>query len=584
MRRRSYSRPLYYLIAFGLLTISATLAQTTDTPPVRFAVIGDRTGSHVPGIYEEIIKEVERLRPDFCITVGDQIEGYSTDTAVLGKEWREYREIVGPLTMHLYLTPGNHDITYDTALSVYNKYAGEPYYSFDIKGLHFVILDNSRWEIVQTLPQEQIDWLINDLGKNRNATNTFVFYHKPFWYAGVAKNQPDTLHGIFKQFGVRAVFSGHFHIYFSGRYDGILYTDVGSSGGETDPGPTGLQYHFLWVTVDDNGIEIAPVKMGSILPWEEVTADEMLNTEKIDWNALTFNTPLIVNDNLELPTKEISLMIKNMVPQTEIDDTVRLEIPPGWKIDPTMAPINVKSGDSAIIRFSVEKNGPLYPTPVISVRLPYADGKHTNFKKSIPVSRETICRRLTTAPIIDGQIDESYWHVPVASLFDADGGPDKCDSTRFYFACDSDNLYLAAYCAEKKMDSLKNAVAERDGVVYREDCIGYFLQPDITKPEIFQIYFNPLGTSFDQKITRQAGGEMLGDRSWNGTYEVKTVKGADFWSAEIKVPLSQFGADGKIAKEWGLNFRRKQFRTGTSADWQVPIDYEPKSLGRLIWH
>ncbi|SYZ72518.1 hypothetical protein TRIP_C20633 [Candidatus Zixiibacteriota bacterium] len=583
MRRHSCLGGLIVYVAINILFFSGAFCQTADETPIRFAVIGDRTGGHVAGIYEEIIKEVERLRPDFCITVGDHIEGYSTDTAVLESEWREYLEIVKPLTMPLYLTPGNHDITYDTALATYEKYAGKPYRSFDAEGLHFVILDNSRWETVQTLPGEQIDWLISDLSRNKGAKGTFVFYHKPFWYSGVARQLPDTLHNIFKKFGVTAVFSGHFHIYYSGRYDGILYTDVGSSGGETDPGPTGLQYHFVWVTVDKNGVEVAPIKLGSVLPENEVTADEMLTTERIDRDALTFSSPLIVKDNLDFRSGEVKLVIRNIVPQTEIQDTIRWEVPSGWTIIPAAAPISIKAGDSLLAQFAVEKSGPLYPTPTVSMRLPYAEGKYTTFKKWIPISRETPCPVSAEAPVIDGKLDEPCWKGPVATLYDSEGGPSKCDSTRFFFAGDKDYLYLAAVCGEKAMDSLRSTVAERDGPVYREDCVGYFFQPDITKPEVYQIYFNPIGTPFDQKITPQSDGTMVGDRSWNGTYDVKTIKGDGYWSIEIRVPLSQFGTAGKSGEEWGLNFRRKQFRVGASADWQIPIDYDPKSLGRLIW-
>ena len=37
-----------------------------------FVILGDRTGGHVAGVYGEIVDEVNLLRPDVVVTVGDQ--------------------------------------------------------------------------------------------------------------------------------------------------------------------------------------------------------------------------------------------------------------------------------------------------------------------------------------------------------------------------------------------------------------------------------------------------------------------------------------------------------------------------------
>jgi 3',5'-cyclic AMP phosphodiesterase CpdA len=241
-------------------------ATETGHLPVRFAVIGDRTGSNVPEVYEQVVAEVMRMRPDLVMTVGDQIEGYHDNTERLVEEWAEYKGIIKPLTMPVYLTPGNHDILSDVQEGVFRDQIGDPYYSFDYEGIHFVIMDNGRWEKSEDLPSEQLEWLIADLDHNRNCEYSFVFMHKPFWFYSTAVGKPDTLHALFRTFGVDAVFTGHFHKYFTGYYNGIKYTNLGSSGGGASPGPSGLLYHFCWVTVDDNEIAVAPIEMGAVLP------------------------------------------------------------------------------------------------------------------------------------------------------------------------------------------------------------------------------------------------------------------------------------------------------------------------------
>ncbi len=556
-------------------------ARRSDERPVRFAIIGDRTGSHVSGIYEQIIAEVERLKPDFVITVGDMIEGYTGDTVELGRQWREYKSLVAPLTMPIHLTPGNHDITTDSALSSYQQYAGKPYYSFDYGTLHLIVLDVSRWEASDSLPGKQLEWLITDLKNNRRATSTFVFFHKPFWFGTVANNQPDTLHSLFRNFGVDAVFNGHVHSYFSGNYEGIVYTAVGSSGGGADPGITGVQYHFTWVTVDKDGISIAPIKIGSVLSWDEVTAADIKTVNRIYLTGVDFSKSVPVDEDLMLGDTTVALKLRNLSTEIGIEDTVHWEVPTGWAVEPNIVPVKIEPGDSSEMRFRVKRTGSLYPTPTLAVRLPYAQGKKYEIKKPLPIERQVVCQRANVKPVIDGTITESFWQHPVSLLFAPDGSLRSIDSVSFYFAYDEQNLYLAVYCRESKIDSVVAKVTEPDGPVYGEDCVGYFLQPDPGQRIFYQIYFNPLGTPFDMKITIDPKDQINADRAWNGNYDVKTTKGGNFWSIEARIPLDQFGIIAQPGQEWKLNFRRKQKRLNSSADWQVPISYDPKLFGVL---
>jgi Calcineurin-like phosphoesterase len=573
----------FFLIAAGSGTFGQDEGKNQAAGcPIHFAVIGDRTGGHVAGIYEQIVAEVERLRPDFVVNVGDMIEGYSTDTSLLKNQWEEYMQIISPLTMPVYMTPGNHDITFDAALGMYERYVGKPYYSFDIKGLHFIVLDNSRWESSATLPKEQLDWLAADLKEHQNARYIFVLQHKPFWYNSTADNRPDTLHTLFRNFGVDAVITGHFHDYFSGRFDGIIYTGLGSSGGEASVGPTGLQYHFLWVTVDDKGIAMAPVKLGSVLPWNEVTVAEEKFIERMHRRGVSFIAPMLIGSNLELLDSVLAVKLRNLSPDIDWEDTIKWEVPQGWRVTPEILPVNISKGDSSLASFAIRHVGKLFPTPTISVRFPVAAGKSSVAQQTLPLQREILVGRAVRVPVIDGVIDEDVWGKATANLFNPEGGEMALDSTFFYFTYDKDNLYLGASCREKKIDSLAANVTDRDGAIYAEDCVGYFLQPDLEKDVVYQFYFNPRGAIFDQKITEEIAGNLVSDRNWNGQYDVKTTEGTDYWSIEVKVPLEQFGISARANDQMGLNFRRKQFRLKSAADWQVPLVGDPRGLGKMV--
>jgi len=555
--------------------------------PIRFAVIGDRTGGAQPGIYEKIVTEVERVKPDFAITVGDAIEGYTQDTVSLNKQWKEYKDILAPLTMPIYFTPGNHDIGADSATAstmcpVYERLVGKPYYSFDVIGAHFIILDTGIPESSDKLPKEQLDWLASDLKKNQKASYTFVFFHKPFWHGTLALGKPDTLHSLFRAYGVDAVFNGHEHNYFSGTYDGILYTAVGSSGGATDPGPTGLLYHFTWVTVDKKGVSIAPIKLGSVLPWDELTTTDLAVTDKIVRMGIDFPRPVEINEDMSAADGVVAVKVSNPSTSQALQDTLRWTLTPCWFIEPLKAAVSVPPGKSALVNFKVKNQKKLYPVPKVALRFPFGKGKTYGREDALLVARKAYAYRTTKPPVLDGKLTDNIWQKPVTRFFAPDGGPTAIDSTSYYFAYDDKTLYLAARCVETKMDALVAKVTTRDGGLFGEDCAGFFFQPDTAKGLVYQIYINPLGAVFDQKITLDPDWQIASDPSWNGTYEVKTSKEAKEWTLEAAIPLAQLGTSAKPGASWRLNFRRKQKRLNTSGDWQVPISYDPRSFGWLI--
>jgi predicted phosphodiesterase len=564
------------LLAVMVLAVAAVAA------PVRFAIIGDRTGDHQDSVYEKIVAEVAKQKPEFVFTVGDQIEGYTEDTTELDKEWGEYKAIVAPLAMPLHLTPGNHDITTDGQLGAYLEYVGKPYYSFDYKGMHFIVLDVSRWEATDTLPSEQLDWLAADLANTRKAKFTFVFFHKPFWAASIAEGKPDTLHSLFKTYGVDAVFNGHDHYYYSAAYDGIKYTDVGSSGGGTEPGPTGILYHWTLVTVDDKkGIIIEPVLLGGEKrAWDDVTWADVQSVDRNMFSGLWFRRPVLVGEDMTV-ADTATLVVKNQPLETPMEDSLRWDVPSGWSVSPQTVAVSVAPGAEAEYRFAVAGAGRPFPAPKLTLSFPYAKGKSSPVKASLDVARTAHCSFVKKPPVIDGKVSEKLWQKPVRDIFTNDSESMKTDSVRFYFAADSANLYLAAVCFDPTPESVRVRATERDKGVHLDDCVGWFLLPDTSKGEIYQVYFNPNAVVLDQKISVSSEGKMDVDMAWSVDVDVKAAKGTGFWSVEARVPLAQFGATAKSGEVFGLNFRRKQPGRKANADWQ-PVSYDPHGLGLML--
>ncbi len=565
------------LLSCFILVLAGTAH--ADAGAVTFAVIGDRTGGHVEGIYGQVVAEVAALGPEFAITVGDQIEGYTEDTTELRVQWEEYDSIVAALPVPLHFTPGNHDITNDVMVPYYREHAGEPYYSFDHRGLHVIVLDNSRRESPQGFDEEQVEWLVEDLVDNADADYTLVFYHKPFWFELVARGRADPLHGTFVEHGVDAVFTGHYHRYFSGVIDGVAYTSVGSSGGSTDPGPTGIRYHYLTVTAHDGVLDLQPVLLGGEeRPWDDVTVDDVLAIERIDRTGMRFPDPLVLDDELTAEGT-VRLVVGNPVEGVGIDDRLNWDLPDGWTAEPTSLPIKVPAGGSQTVEFKLRCTGDPFPVPEAKLWIPYGEGKPHGFATPLRVARTAKCPTGPGIPVVDGRVDDECWQDPETVLFAYGGGKAKTDPAEFYFAHDGGNLYVAASCSDEEPGSAASSASKRDGAVYADDCVGYFFQPDTSERVVYQVYANPDGVVFDQRIVIREDGSWEADPDWNGEYEVGTAREADGWGIEMRIPLDQLAAG---IGTWGVNFRRKQPRLG-NGDWQVPISYDPGTYGLLVF-
>lgn len=246
---RRWLATTFVLVVFaGVIGIRAVTEPKND---FRFSVIGDRTGGAQPEIYGRVWREIDMLHPDFAINVGDTIQGHRDEQAEA--QWRDLYPIWERYNHYpLYFTPGNHDIWNDMSLSLYRKETKRPaFYSFNYQESHFTVLDNSR---TTTLENDQIRFLEQDLAANKDRSPKFVFFHKPYWIVFLKLGSGEfPLHQLAKKYGVSYIVSGHGHQFVRMTRDGIVYMEVGSSGGSMKKGlergegfTQGWFYHHVW--------------------------------------------------------------------------------------------------------------------------------------------------------------------------------------------------------------------------------------------------------------------------------------------------------------------------------------------------
>jgi len=254
-----------WLVAFlfaGIFCLRALSSYQAANPrnDFHFSLIGDRTGDVQPQIYGRVWREVDLLRPDFIVNVGDSIMG--GNDAKAPAEWAELQTLWKKYSKYPhYFTPGNHDIWSASSEELYIKETGfKTTYSFDYQDAHFTILDNSR---TAELSDAQLKFLESDLKANSNKNPKFIVFHRPYWI-GLLKsgNTEFTLHKLAKEYKVNHVISGHGHQFVRMVRDGITYMEVGSSGGgmtgrlkRGEGFAQGIFYHHIWGRVKGDSVQ-----------------------------------------------------------------------------------------------------------------------------------------------------------------------------------------------------------------------------------------------------------------------------------------------------------------------------------------
>lgn len=245
-----------------------TLKLNNDADQFQFAVVSDRTGGHRAKVFSQAVARVNLLQPQFVMSVGDLIEGYTLKEDLLKDEWDEFDGYVKRFEMPFFYVPGNHDLTNKMMVSKWGERYGKRYYHFTYKNALFLCLCSENPPDMGTIDPEQQAWAAKTLEANKDAKWTFVFLHKPIW---TAKDQEKNGWGaVEKALAGRkyTVFCGHVHRYQVFERNGMKYFQLATTGGGSRlRGPEYGEFdHVAWVTMKKDAPLVANVLLDGILP------------------------------------------------------------------------------------------------------------------------------------------------------------------------------------------------------------------------------------------------------------------------------------------------------------------------------
>ena len=140
---------------------------------------GAKINPDAKGTLIKTVKAVNSLsqKPDFIVFTGD-LTHTTDDVNVRKARMKEFKQIVSELdTKLVHFMPGEHDASLDNG-ETYKEFFGETHYTFDHKGVHFITLDNVS-DPTGSIGEAQLEWLKNDLAKQKKDSNIVVLTHRP---------------------------------------------------------------------------------------------------------------------------------------------------------------------------------------------------------------------------------------------------------------------------------------------------------------------------------------------------------------------------------------------------------------------
>ncbi len=265
-----------------------------------FAIVTDLNGGEREGIFDIAIEQINLVRPELIVTVGDLVEGKSSNSDSIAMEYERFDTRARKANAPLFHVGGNHDLTDAVMRKVWKERYGAHYYYFVYKNVLFLVLDTEdhsdkrREEIDQArkaaikvmdgpepekakemeyykMPErvtgnigtEQTSFFKDVIAKHPEVSWTVLFMHKPIWKREGEGSLEGIEHALLGK--PYTVFNGHFHSYSHATKNDRDHIMLGTTGGHQNEKDLNSFDHFTLVTMTKEGPSIANLRLDGIL-------------------------------------------------------------------------------------------------------------------------------------------------------------------------------------------------------------------------------------------------------------------------------------------------------------------------------
>ena len=265
-----------------------------------FGIISDLTGGEREGVFNVAVEQINRINPEFVLSIGDLINGGTEDFDILKAEWDSFDDRASKFKMPFFYLGGNHDLTNPKMRVFWKQRFGPRYYHFIYKNVLFLMIDSEDFEeqrmvevykarakALQIINGElegeytdteyyhmlerktgamsgaQFDYFEEVLNKYPKVRWTFLLMHKPMWQREDKKGL-SRLENILNNRSY-TVISGHVHSFSHRIRNGKDYIILGTTGGGQNKNDQASFDHFTYVRITKEKPVITHLRMDGVL-------------------------------------------------------------------------------------------------------------------------------------------------------------------------------------------------------------------------------------------------------------------------------------------------------------------------------
>lgn len=225
-------------------------------------------------LYEKAVDNINKLKPEFVVITGDFVHNQNSS-----KQVKEFKRITAQINNQIpvYYTPGNHDVGLTPtkkSIKEYRKNYGRDRFSFIHNNSLFIGINSGLIKAeLEKQEAKQYRWLIRQLKKEKGANHVIIFCHYPFFnksisepetYSNIGPEAREKYLNLFNEYGVDAVFAGHYHNNALNTFKRIELVTTSAVGKPLGEAPSG----FRIIKVEKNkisheyfGLEEIPEKL-----------------------------------------------------------------------------------------------------------------------------------------------------------------------------------------------------------------------------------------------------------------------------------------------------------------------------------
>ncbi|MFC2111809.1 metallophosphoesterase [Bacteroidota bacterium] len=607
-----------------LLIASGTLAQSERDPAVidtdtsgnvhpwnhlklnnspenfQFAIVTDRTGGHRPGVFEDAVRKLNLMQPEFVVSVGDLIEGYTSDRDRINEEWDEFTGFIEKLQMPFFYLPGNHDYTNEVMAGIWEERFGPSYYHFVYQDVLFLCLNSEeaiKGSNLGGIEKPQYEYIKKTLEQHPEVKWTLVFMHQPLWLFDNTRHWND-VEMLLKE-RKHTVFVGHHHHYVKYERNNSNYIMLATTGGTSKlRGPNFGEFdHMVWVTMTDSGPVIANLLLQGI--WDENVVTEEL-TEMIQAERMQIEPIFVENGFTE---GEFKLKITNdanypMWTILRFGDSKYLR-PEILEFQKSVPPNSVELLDIPVISLHGSKLKVIKPIPLLAWYVyKYEDGRNIQLDQQFSLApvKKNFIKKSEEKIRVDGYL-EDWTGLPyrggIQSIVTAGQKEYMGDYDAhfdFNITYDNDNLYLCMAVWDDKIElNRSNSLWAQDAVLINLDPRDVLTSSNDRTDnnyfnEYFHLYFTPslsklMELRIDQEERLPEGTELVTRKSLEGFNVELSIPldyirslGGDNWET-IRLNIAYFDRDSKALRSaiwWKPNWSSAENYIGSGMFFKTP--------------